>query len=135
MLRAPPGHSSPGRLLRHHDPGLKTCSEQLCAQTRTWEQEMLSCHSRGMLCPAAGDSGAAAGWGPGDPRGCRSQGGGALPGEAEHYPRRRQLGLFLTKVKPGGLREGGSWGRTEEPTLGWGELPRASLSSRVLRTT
>lgn len=35
MLRAPPGHSSLGRLLRHHDPGLKTHSEQLCAQTRS----------------------------------------------------------------------------------------------------
>lgn len=33
MLRAPPGCSSSGRLLRHRDSGLKTCSKQLCAQT------------------------------------------------------------------------------------------------------
>lgn len=32
MLRAPRGHSLPRRLLSHHNPGLKTCSQQLWAR-------------------------------------------------------------------------------------------------------
>lgn len=45
--------------------------------------------------------------------------GDAQPGRVQHHPQRDQLGLFLPRVKPGGLQEG-SGGSAEEPTLRWG---------------
>lgn len=110
MLRAPSGCSSSGRLLRHHDPGLRICSEQLCAQPHS----NLYCHCHGKLCSVARGSRAAVGWGPRDCWGCSA--------------RLLRLCYKVYGITPSGdsrrcssprpnLERRRCWGRTEDPAL------------------
>lgn len=76
MLRAPRGHSLPRRLLSHHNPELKTCSQQLWAR----------------IC-----SGLYPGTGLDPMGGCSQLAGRSCAGT---------VGLSHTMVSPGGLQEG-----------------------------
>lgn len=77
MLRAPRGHSLPCRLLSHHNPGLKTCSQQLWAR----------------IC-----SGLYPGTGLDPVGGCSQLAGRSCAGT---------VGLSRAMLSPGGLQEGG----------------------------